>query len=347
MNSTNDAIATLRSAEYYITTVGRPISICTGLIGNTLAIITLIIMRQTNGVYYLIALSLADLSVLVVWSVLWLQEFFRPLLIEYYDWACRLVFFGFYSSLHCSVSLLVSMTAERFVVVWFPIKAKTICKKKHSLIVIVVVISLILSLNLHNLFTRQVLDNGNGTTFCLTSWSVMPGMPYDNFHLNVWPWIDSTIYAFFPVISIFILNSLIITKVRLSGNMTGKNTKETKSQNKQITKTLLIVSFTFLILTLPICIVLIVEKNWDFFSDPYQFAVWLVLRAVSAVLELTNHSVNFFLYCLGGKRFREEFLRLMFRCCKRPGVASSDQSSHQRNSSRISRSSKTVDTDVN
>ena len=321
-------ISSLKDIQSYSTNIGTPLFLCIGLVGNVLAITTLLRMRQANGVHFLIALSASDLGVMVGWGILWMQRLFQPVLMDYYDWVCKCLYFEFYLSIHFSVSILVAMTTERFIVVWFPIKAKIICKKKHCLIAIGVVFFLILSINLHNLFTRQVLHDVNGTsTFCLASKVATTDMPYGNFHVYVWPWIDAAVYSFIPVISLFILNSLIIFKVKRSAKMAGKaSSSENRSTSEAITRTLLIVSFAFLVLTLPIGTVLIIEKNWSFQDDPYQHAIWRVLRNGAGLMELINHSINFFLYCLGGRQFRQAALTSICGCCRRSGSPSPPRS---------------------
>ena len=339
MNQTDERIKILKDVDFTVNDVGLPISLLVGVVGNTLAIITLVRMRNTSGTYFLIALTLADFGVLTSWATFWLQHKFSPVFMNYYDYGCKIVLFVFYSSIHGSVSILVTMTAERFIVVWFPFQAKTICKKKNCIIAIVLVSVVILSINSHNLFTRQLIHIGNGTSVCLESNIAKIDMPHGHFHVYVWPWIDATIYSFFPIISIFTLNTLIIGKIKSADKMTGKNTKESKSQSDQITKTLLIVSFAFLILTSPIGIMLLVEKSWQFQDDPYQYAVWRVLRSIAGLMECMNHSINFFLYCLGGERFRRAVARLFCSC-----RASPETSSQQTGLSTIS---KTVYADGN
>ena len=339
MNQTDGRIVVLKDVRFFARSVGLPISLLVGIVGNTLAIITLMRMRHASGSYFLIALTLADFGVLATWAIFWLQPMFPPLLLDSHDWACKLVLFAFYSSIHGSVSILVTMTAERFIVVWFPFQAKTICKKKNCMIAIVLVSVIILSINSHNLFTRQLIDMGNGTTKCLSSNIAKIGMPHGHFHVYVWPWVDAAIYSFIPIVSLFILNSLIIGKIKSADKMSGKNTKESKPQSDQITKTLLIVSFAFLILTSPIGIMLLVEKSWQFQDDPYQYAVWRVLRSIAGLMQCVNHSINFFLYCLGGERFRRAVARLLCSC-----RASPETSSQKTGLSTIS---KTVSADVN
>ena len=70
---------------------------------------------------------------------------------------------------------------------------------------------------------------------------------------------------------------------------------------------LLSVTTAFLILTTPIAVTIILEKLWKFQGNPYNVAVWRLLRAITANLMYTQHAINFFLYFASNKSFREEF----------------------------------------
>ena len=312
-----------------IAIIGSSILLCVGLVGNGIGIITLTRMRHSDGIYFLIALTVTDFVGYIVWVMYWLQRegFIEPNLMNSEDWACKTTTFLLYFCLNFSVNILVVVTAERFIVVWFPLRAKTICKKEHCLIVIGVVATLIFVLNFHNFFTRLVIDTGNGTTVCLTSNTATIDMPYGRFHVYIWPWIYAGVYFFFPVISLCFLNSLIIWKIRSTRNMEGKHANETGSASvsKQVTRTLIIVSLSFIIFTSPLAAMLIIEKKWNYQDDPYDFAVWSFLRTFSELFASIHHACNFFLYCLGGKRFRQEVMHLFCSCRKRPIVSPSTQ----------------------
>ena len=342
MNASAATIETMRSIDYYTGNVATPLSLCLGLVGNTLALITFMRMQLAAGAYFLIALTVSDIWVLLSWMVFWIQGRFETKLMDISEWACKLILLAFYSSIHCSVPILVAMTTERFVVVWFPLRAKTLCKKKNCLIAITVVCVTFVSLNLHNLFTRQLVGiDGNGTTSCLLSGMATSDMPHGYFHVYIWPWIDSVIYSFIPIISLFILNSLIIYRIKSSVQMAGKNSKEARSHSEQITRTLLLVSFAFLTLTSPIAVMLIVEKNWEYQADPYQLALYSVLRTVGGLTQCINHSINFCLYCLGGKQFRDAFVRLTCARCRQNRKP--DPPSKQTSVSNISKSVQSID----
>ena len=310
-------VTTLQEIENYTRSVGTPAVLILGLVCNSLAIATLVRMRHERSVSFLIALSVSDTGVLFVGTMFWLSRKNIMTNLNSDDMACKLIMFLFFCFTHYSVLILVAMTTERFIAVWFPFKAKRICKAKHCIMLILAIALLVLLINAHNLFTRELVDVGNGTLQCLTTDIATSTMPYGDFHVNIWPWIDATVYSFIPCISLFVLNILIVVKLRSTRKLKVRTSGGTKPQRDQITKTLLIVTFAFLILSLPIAIIVVVEKFWEFESDLYQQAVWSLCRTIAGFLECINHSINIFLYCLGGERFRETVMKILCYDCVR------------------------------
>ncbi|XP_013378861.1 uncharacterized protein LOC106150538 [Lingula anatina] len=102
----------------------------------------------------------------------------------------------------------------------------------------------------------------------------------------------------------------IIRKHRESKD--SNNHKDFRS--KSTTIMLLVVTFSFLLLASPSFINLIVEPYWNAnIATPKEQAVQKLVSTVVLLLTYINHSINFLLYCVSGRRFRCELLR-MWRC---------------------------------
>jgi hypothetical protein len=156
---------------------------------------------------------------------------------------------------------------------------------------------------------------------------------FTNLVEEVWPLVDAGIYSFVPFVVIIVFNGFIIRNItsarqarlvlrqesslqkRKSGP--GQSRKQTES-SKRISVTLLVVSFSFLITTLPMNLVLIITSLADEVDneDDAEFAKRKLTSSIVEMLMYTNHSINFFLYCITGKKFRDQFRRLIFRVCK-------------------------------
>ena len=103
----------------------------------------------------------------------------------------------------------------------------------------------------------------------------------------------------------------------------------TDASHHRIINMLLTVSFTWFFLTLPVSLLGFVP----FLHDT------LVARSVCFLLMYTNHSINFYLYCLTGKKFRQE-LKEVFKCS-----AAKRGQHHMHNGGETSKS--TGKTDIN
>ena len=75
----------------------------------------------------------------------------------------------------------------------------------------------------------------------------------------------------------------------------------TSSSNRRLTIMLLVVSITFVVVTMPIVTIEQIKLQKDIMN---------FLRAICLTLQYINHSCNFFLYALTGKTFRKELIAL-------------------------------------
>jgi hypothetical protein len=89
-----------------------------------------------------------------------------------------------------------------------------------------------------------------------------------------------------------------------------KNQRKSIERYRQFTALLIIVTFAFVILTLPACIYFVFFRNYlaTRAQRDYRFMIQILLTSI----QFTSHGINFFLYCFSAKSFRHE-LRGMFR----------------------------------
>ena len=113
-----------------------------------------------------------------------------------------------------------------------------------------------------------------------------------------------------------------------SGRGSKSNRRFTSDSNIRLTVMLLTVSFTFLITTLPMNVSIIASAFWNRQSDDLaRMSKFQLVFTVAEMLMYLNHSVNFFLYCATGQKFRSEMVRMV--CGKqRPQAIISDHSQH-------------------
>ena len=103
-----------------------------------------------------------------------------------------------------------------------------------------------------------------------------------------------------------------ITTIAGRGKEQGQETRQRtmKSAENQLTIMLLLVTMLFLILLLPTYIRFIyltfVERD-----TPAKYASSMLFFQITFKLYTTNNGINFFLYCISGKKFRNDLKEIL------------------------------------
>ncbi len=283
---------------------GLPTLFGLGLICNLLSFLVILKsqIRKTSTGVYLCVLAWADLlSLAAQTSVHWAYPILGRELPMFGIRAVRQFIVSFSPSL--GAMSIVCVTVDRFMAVWLPFQAKSLTTRKRAMIVMGIVI---LSLAI------------------VYSPALMALIPDANFQLRLRVFTSKGIfipinifYSYGPIIALFCLNTAIAIKLALPGKMVKEGGRGQMS--KQTTKTIatvLSVSFTFIIATLPMNILFsLTAARIPISGDPLTVEVfWTVGR----LLHLGNHSLNFFLYILTSSNFRNTFIELIkapFTCC--------------------------------
>ena len=143
----------------------------------------------------------------------------------------------------------------------------------------------------------------------------------------VFPWIDLVVSSFLPSSLLLVGNVLLATTVtrsaRLARRLTAAPTGSDRRSNvrekaaSSLTVTLMSVSVTYICLSLPVCIFLIVQHYG--MRPGARYNAWMRLAwAVVSLMWYCNSTVNFYLYCLTGTRFRAQCKRLLCGACAAP-----------------------------
>ena len=88
---------------------------------------------------------------------------------------------------------------------------------------------------------------------------------------------------------------------------------EIKSNDSQsITAMLIGISVLFLITQVPTAVISIIKQNLSAETHSKEYVyVFLVIDTIFRLFKWTNHALNFFCYCVSGKRFREELVAMV------------------------------------
>lgn len=294
-----------------------PFLMLIGLVGNVMSFFILrhkSMARHSTNVF-LAALSIADLIVLFVGLLrLWINEVADVDFQNMSDFMCKFVNVLTYSSSQFSAWLILAVTVERYIVVCHALQASRWCSRERARKTVIILAIVFILINSHLVWTIGIrTDRGKPECEGLGK--------YEFLVRKVFPWIDAALYSTIPVIAISLFNILIIRQVlnathsRKSLQQVPLNNIELKRRSKnkssKLTIMLLTISFAFCVTTLPMNVVMIASLQVS--NNPKEMAkLWLV-RTTAELLMYLNHSMNFFLYCATGQKFRSIVLRIVCR----------------------------------
>ena len=212
------------------------------------------------------------------------------------------VFFSFWAILN-STLLVTSMTFDRFYSILRPHKASVVNTVKRASFTIICVSTFSLLFNVPHLF----LTSHSG-------WSCFPyGAASGSVLGDIHYWFSFLVNFILPFISLLMMNSFIIHSLRRRLEFVRNNISESRMNNseKQVFAILLLVTFTFLILTTPGYCFFLYILLFDFTSSPSRYAGYHFFFHTAQKMAYTNHGINFFLYVMSGSKFRSD-LRTLF-----------------------------------
>ena len=156
-----DEVSAARRVTFALVRYLFPVIIAVGTTGNAISAAVMLRrrMRATSIYCYLLVLAVVDTVVLYVSAFkTWIR------LVVGVEWlhastaSCRTLMFLLLVALHLSAWLIVVVSADRFVAVWMPLKALTLCTPQRARILCVVLSSVIVVANLHVFWTIHLIQ---------------------------------------------------------------------------------------------------------------------------------------------------------------------------------------------
>ncbi|CAF1960484.1 unnamed protein product [Rotaria magnacalcarata] len=294
-----------------------------GTIGNVLTIVVLFRrhLRRFVTVRYLIAVSICDIISLYGWN---LNNFYKFNIsrvggnIEDLSLVhCRLISFMTFVALQLSSWCLSAVSLDRCLSLYWLQWKQSYGRIRYTKYYLIFLTLTCLTVNSHILFLNGYSTSSNGAVCYRTR---------TNYHYIYpqWERVHLVLYNLCPFAIMCICNTYIIyvtVKSSRSHNLGGPNRNNRKSleRYRQFTALLIIVTFAFVILTLPACIYFVFFRN-DFALTTqrnYRYMIQIFLNSI----QFTCHGINFFLYCFSASSFRHElygmFRELVYHCrCK-------------------------------
>ena len=192
---------------------------------------------------------------------------------------------------------MVFLSVERFIIVCLPLRAKSLCTRKKSIVAVCILPVVLFGLYSYNLVTWEIDTNH----MCNIK-------PYFNYMMGiVAPWITTVLYCYCPVTILLILTTAISVQLsrmkRRRAEMVTQGQTNANQEHK-ITIMVIVICVLFIILTTPVTAFYIVIFRAGQFV--YQQDKVPLYETIVQVLGLSNHAVNFLLYTVTSSKFRQE-----------------------------------------
>lgn len=316
----------------YLWKICPPVLLLLGTFGNSLSILVLRrpAIRKSGCSICFTALAYIDLIVLYTGLLRqWILHTFNFDVRTTSSESCKIHTWILYSSLDLSAWILIAVTIERVLIVWFPNKVKSACPQKTAIKTSFAIALFLLLVNSHILY-GFVLDETQNSKSTFKKQCSSVSESYGKFWRSTWPFIDLLVFCIIPFSVLLVGNFLIFVKVLLSRRRINrhKTTNSGKQKQKQrdsnfssMTIIIVTVNSVFLLCNFPIGIFMVAYPSWRFETCGRKHAKLELFWCVVNICMYMNNSVNFLLYILSGRKFRNE-LKDMFRRNSRYHVTS-------------------------
>ena len=208
---------------------------------------------------------------------------------------CKLPEFLFMFSQHYSSSLLVIMSLEKFFVLYFPLKTRSICTVRTAKWASFIAALIFVAYDSQIFFISDVDPMSNYCNF------VNVPIAYETIFYKI----NATLYSYAPFAIMGAANVAIIYKFLMAkwqsrhGGTESTNQALSKSAFKG-TAMLITVSTMFIILTGPVAIV----------TSITIVNIQPMIYAFMHIMKYTNHAINGLLYIISGSTFRAELMKI-------------------------------------
>ncbi|XP_005097252.1 neuropeptide SIFamide receptor [Aplysia californica] len=214
--------------------------------------------------------------------------------------------------------IVVAMTAERFLAVWFPLRVGRMYTRRKALMVLALLATLTSGVSLVLFWVWTEYHEASYGYWC----DIRP--EYVDFINYTFYWLSAVYSLILPCFFILLGNTLIILNIVRAGrvqrhltNSFDQGGRKARDQ-RQITLMLVVVSVVFLMLNMPNAIFYIVKPTWKDSLEPFSYdeAKYTFTARFIHILSDANHAVNFYLYFLSMSTFRRRFIDAV-RCRSR------------------------------
>ena len=310
--------SSLTRSVAWVTTILLPVAILLGVFGN---VMTIIIVRRFRAESrsstmdpYMLILAVADLCVVITGTLpVWAADTMGFQVFRTHDVVCKTGLFVLNLGAASSAWILVAMTTQRALSVAWPHRVNVLCTPRRSWwIILTIVVALCLAYS-HLLYGFGILPSAGRAC-------AMVSKGYASFMYKIWVNVDIFLFSLLPFVCLFFSNSVLVLKLRTSVKDAGDQFATTDTQQasrkrkaNSVTLTAIVVSVVFVVLTSPLAFynMLTYMNTNPEAVDVRNLAGRFFPMRLFHIMVFFNYSVNFYLYCLTGEKFRKEFRKIM------------------------------------
>jgi hypothetical protein len=200
----------------------------------------------------------------------------------------------------------VLMTGTRFVAVVFPLKVSIWCTQKVAHMYMTIGILFFAAVSIVQCILWMRSSNGNPSYYCYMTLSVEHG--------NIYVRVHAVMCQVIPCILISVFNAGIFIRLHFHTEE-AITIKDRSSKEERVAMTLVMVaSIVFLVFIFPYVVVISVLDYGYLDSNlktPYEKKLTDFYLTVTSILYCSNSIVNFYLYCICCKKFRDDLVSML------------------------------------
>ncbi|CAG9805038.1 unnamed protein product [Chironomus riparius] len=297
---------------FWLNGIGMNIIGVIGIFGNIITILVLSRPRMRNSInHLLIGLAISDLLVLITAILMVGLAAIYPYTgrIKLYNYNIHpfllivvLPFANIAQTASTYMTLLVSL--ERYIAVCYPLKARSLCTKKHAKFCMMIVAAFSILYNGVKFFELQLvegIDPDYGTFYCPRASPLRRDPYYIKYYIH---WMYLIVINVIPLSAITFFNLQIFMRVKTVNKMRYQLTQR-EMQDIKLTSMLFAVVAVFLICNSPA----VLSNIYESFLTNIMIDDRLV--KISNFMIALSSSVNFIIYVVLVKKFRLVFVDQM------------------------------------
>jgi len=185
-----------------------PVIVLMGTVGNTLSFCVLVRrrMRSTPMYFYLTLLAIADTFVLYVSAFkVWIRAVTRFEVLHVSIVGCKLFMFILLCSFYMSAWLVVLVTLDRFLVIWFPFRGYLLMRIRRARVTAAILAVIVAVYNVHVFWTMSLYEYESSPTCDAAE---------DNFFMmHIFEYLKLVSYCVVPFVIVITLNVAILVRI--------------------------------------------------------------------------------------------------------------------------------------